>query len=569
MLSIARCAKAPGTYENQMALHDWCHAASLPGTDIIPDVLLQCSASQSMQAHGSPENQMALHDSCHDASTPDTDIILDVLLHCSASQLVQKHMAHQKATWPCMTCVVPPVHLAMTSFSDDILQCSASQFVQQHMAHLRIRPPCMTSVMLPIYRAATCAQAHTRALQQCKSLRQATAASTQRATTCAGCHKSPASMQATKASNISKHAASNNVCKLTQEPCPTASHKGKQQLQAHSEQQRVPAHTRALQQCKLQRQATAVITQQAAPCAGSHKSPAPMPATKACSSCKHTASSYLCRLNTRALHQCKPQRQATAASTQRAATCAGSQKSPAPIQATKASNSCKHIASSHLRRLTQEPCTNASHKGKHQLQAHSKQQLVQAHTRALHQFKPQGRQQLQAHSEQQRVQAHTRACTNASHKGKHQLQAPSKQQIVQAHTRALHPCKPQWQATAASTQSSNVCRLTQEPCTNASAKAGNSCKHTASSNVHRLKRALHRCKPYGQATAANTQRASTCAGSHMSPAPMQATKASNSCKHTASSNVCRLTHEPCTNASHKGKQQLQAHSEQQRVQAHT
>ena len=50
---------------------------------------------------------------------------------------------------------------------------------------------------------------------------------------------------------------------------------------------------------------------------------------------------------------------------------------------------------------------------------------------------------------------------------------------------------------------------------------------------------------------------------------MQATKASNSCKHTASRNVCRLTHEPYTNASHKGKQQLQAHSEQKRVQAHT
>jgi len=55
----------------------------------------------------------------------------------------------------------------------------------------------------------------------------------------------------------------------------------------------------------------------------------------------------------------------------------------------------------------------------------------------------------------------------------------------------------------------------------------------------------------------------------MSPTPMQATKASNSCKHTANSNVCRLTHEPCTDASQKGKQQLQAHSEQQRVQAHT
>jgi len=39
MLSIAICATAPGSSEKQMALHDQCHAANLPGTDIIPDVI--------------------------------------------------------------------------------------------------------------------------------------------------------------------------------------------------------------------------------------------------------------------------------------------------------------------------------------------------------------------------------------------------------------------------------------------------------------------------------------------------------------------------------------------------
>ena len=113
------------------------HQRIFPGNDTIPDVILPCSASQFMQAYGSPENQMALHDSCHDASSPGNDILLDVLLQCSEPQVVQKHMAHQKTTWPCLTCVMLPVHLAMTSFPEVILQCSAAQFVQQHMAHLR------------------------------------------------------------------------------------------------------------------------------------------------------------------------------------------------------------------------------------------------------------------------------------------------------------------------------------------------------------------------------------------------------------------------------------------------
>ena len=61
---------------------------------------------------------------------------------------------------------------------------------------------------------------------------------------------------------------------------------------------------------------------------------------------------------------------------------------PCTHSATQANNSCKHTASSNVCKLTQEPYTNSSHTGKQQLQAHSEQQRVQAHTRALHQFKP-------------------------------------------------------------------------------------------------------------------------------------------------------------------------------------
>ena len=104
-------------------------------------------------AHGSSENQMALHDSCHAASSPGNDILPDVILQCSASQFVQQHLAHLRIRWPCMTSVMLPVYLAMTSFLDVILQCLASQFVQQHLTHLRIRWPCMTRVMLPVYLA--------------------------------------------------------------------------------------------------------------------------------------------------------------------------------------------------------------------------------------------------------------------------------------------------------------------------------------------------------------------------------------------------------------------------------
>ena len=155
-----------------------------------------------------------------------------------------------------------------------------------------------------------------------------------------------ARMQATKASNRCKHIASNQLRWLLRGPSSNASHKGKQQLQAHSEQ----------------------LT-----CAGTHKGPATMQAAQASNSCKHVASSYQCGLTqepgTKASHQ--------------------------------ASTSCKHPASnSPVLAVTQELSTNASHKGKQQLQAHGKQQPLLAPTRAQHQCKPQGNQQLQAQSEQ-------------------------------------------------------------------------------------------------------------------------------------------------------------------------
>jgi len=163
------------------------------------------------------------------------------------------------------------------------------------------------------------ALAHSRAPHQSKPQRQATAASTEQAT---------------------------NLCWLTQEPCTNASHT-KQQLQAQSKQ----------------------LT-----CAGPNESPAPRQATKASDSCKHIASFKPVLAHTGALHQCKPQKQETVASTEQAAnTCwleqgpsakashkgkrhlqahskqltyAGSHRCPAPMQATRASNSCGHRASS-------------------------------------------------------------------------------------------------------------------------------------------------------------------------------------------------------------------------------
>ena len=65
---------------------------------------------------GTSENRMALHDYCHAANVSGTDIIPDVILQCSASQFVQQHAAHLRIRWPCMTSVMLPVYLALTSF---------------------------------------------------------------------------------------------------------------------------------------------------------------------------------------------------------------------------------------------------------------------------------------------------------------------------------------------------------------------------------------------------------------------------------------------------------------------
>jgi len=152
---------------------------------------------------------------------------------------------------------------------------------------------------------------------------------------------------------------------------------------------------------------------------------------------------------------------------------------------------------------------------------------------------------------------------------------------VLAHTRAQHQCKPQRPATAASTkQAASLCWHTQQPSTTASHNISNNCEHIASSSpVLAHTSAQHQCEPQRHATAEQAtnlcwltlepctdashkgkrqlqaqSEQQTCAGTHKSPAPMHTTKASN---------LCCLTQEPCTTAGHKGKQQLQAHSEQQ------
>ena len=80
MLSIAIGGTAPDTPENQMALHDWSHAASLPGNDIRLDVISQCLASQvGATTPDASENQMSLHDCSHAASLPGNDVLLEVI----------------------------------------------------------------------------------------------------------------------------------------------------------------------------------------------------------------------------------------------------------------------------------------------------------------------------------------------------------------------------------------------------------------------------------------------------------------------------------------------------------
>ena len=104
-------------------------------------------------APGTSEKQMACMTSVMLPMYLAMTSFLVVVLQCSASQFVQQHTAYLRSRWPRMTSVMLPVYLAMTSFLDVILQCLASQFVQQHLTHLRIRWPCMTRVMLPVYLA--------------------------------------------------------------------------------------------------------------------------------------------------------------------------------------------------------------------------------------------------------------------------------------------------------------------------------------------------------------------------------------------------------------------------------
>ena len=151
--------------------------------------------------------------------------------------------------------------------------------------------------------------------------------------TCASSQKSLAPMQAASASYSSKLTASDSLCCLTQEPSTHASHRGNHPLRAHRKQ----------------------LT-----CAGSHKSSAPS----------------------------KPQRQATAASSQRAANCAGSYKGPAPCKPQRRATAASTRQAANMCWLT-EPSTHARHKGTQQLQAHSKQQNVRSNTRAQHPRKPQ------------------------------------------------------------------------------------------------------------------------------------------------------------------------------------
>ena len=127
-----------------------------PGNDILRDVISQCSASRFVQQNMA--HQRSGWPCMTSVMLPGSLAMtshLDDIPQCSASQLELQHPAHLGIKWPCTTSIKLPLYRAMTYILDVILQCSASQFVQQHMAHLRIRWPCMTSVMLPVYPVMT------------------------------------------------------------------------------------------------------------------------------------------------------------------------------------------------------------------------------------------------------------------------------------------------------------------------------------------------------------------------------------------------------------------------------
>ena len=165
-----------------------------------------------------------------------------------------------------------------------------------------------------------------------------------------------------------------------------------------------------------------------------------------------------------------------------------------------------HVLASH------KSPAQASHGGQRQLQAYSKQLNVLAHTRAQHSCKPPRR--VTAAS----VPQAANMCwltqepnTHARPKGKQQVQAHSKQLNTLAHTRAPYPCKPPRRATTASTQpAASMCWLTQEPSTHASHPGKQQMQvHIKQLNVLAHPRARHPCKPQRQATPASTMRAAS------------------------------------------------------------
>ena len=216
------------------------------------------------------------------------------------------------------------------------------------------------------------------------------------------------------------------------------------------------APTRAQQQCKPQRRATAAGTWHADTRACAHKSLAPMHATKASNRCEHIASSQTALAPTGAQHQCKLRKQATPAS---------------PPQATD------------LYLLPQDLSPKARHKGKQQLRARSEQQTVlprmEPSTNASHK----GKQQLRAKRKQQTALAHMEPNINASHTGKQQLLDKSRQQTALAHKEPST-----MQATKASTSCerracSKLLRLTSSPAPMQATKASYGCEHNASSKL--------------------------------------------------------------------------------------
>jgi len=63
MLSIAICTTAYDSSENQMSLHAFCHAASLPDIDILPWChIALLSIAICATAPDTSENPMASHD---------------------------------------------------------------------------------------------------------------------------------------------------------------------------------------------------------------------------------------------------------------------------------------------------------------------------------------------------------------------------------------------------------------------------------------------------------------------------------------------------------------------------